>query len=108
MPIELGFWRLHGNQAARLESRLEDILASDIGLLNPGLLLIGRQVLAEFGKLIDLLALDAQGHVVVIELKRDKTPRDVVAQVLDYGSRVPRWVATVARLKQRFNLPDSA
>lgn len=95
MPIELGFWRLNGNQPVRLESagldlesRLEDILASDLDILNPGLLLIGRQVLTEFGKFIDLLALDTQGHVVVIELKRDKTPRDVVAQVLDYGS----WV----------------
>lgn len=95
MPIELGFWRLNGNQPARLESsgldleaRLEDILASDLDILNPGLLLIGRQVPTSYGKFIDLLALDSQGNVVVIELKRDRTPREVVAQVLDYGS----WV----------------
>lgn len=95
MPIELGFWRLNGNQPARLESsgldlesRLEDILASDLDIMNPGLLLIGRQVPTSYGKFIDLLALDAQGNVVVIELKRDRTPREVVAQVLDYGS----WV----------------
>jgi hypothetical protein len=95
MPIELGFWRLNGNQPARLESsgldlesRLEDILASDLDILNPGLLLVGRQVPTRYGKFIDLLALDAQGNVVVIELKRDRTPRDVVAQLLDYGS----WV----------------
>jgi len=95
MPIELGFWRLNGNQPARLESsgldlesRLEDILASDLDILNPGLLLIGRQVPTFYGKFIDLLAIDAQGNVVVIELKRARTPREVVAQVLDYGS----WV----------------
>jgi hypothetical protein len=95
MPIEVGFWRLNGNQPARLESsgldqesRLEDILASDLDILNPGLLLIGRQVPTSYGKFIDLLALDAQGNVVVIELKRDRTPREVVAQLLDYGS----WV----------------
>ena len=35
---------------------------------------------------IDLLALDAEGRVHVLELKRDRTPRDVVAQALDYGS----------------------
>lgn len=29
----------------------------------------------------------------VLELKRDKIPRDVVAQVLDYGS----WVTTLTR-----------
>jgi hypothetical protein len=34
------------------------------------------------------LAVDSDGTLHVIELKRDKTPRDVVAQLLDYGS----WV----------------
>ena len=38
---------------------------------------------------IDLLAVDAEGRVHVLELKRDRTPRDAVAQALDYGS----WVA---------------
>ena len=32
------------------------------------------------------MALDAEGRVHVLELKRDRTPRDVVAQALDYGS----------------------
>lgn len=32
--------------------------------------------------------MDRQGNLVVIELKRDRTPRDVVAQTLDYAS----WV----------------
>jgi len=45
------------------------------------------------GKLIDLLAIDADGNLHVLELKRDNTPRDVVAQVLDYGS----WVTTLTR-----------
>jgi hypothetical protein len=38
------------------------------------------------GKFVDLLALDPQGDLYVIELKRDRTPREVVAQALDYGS----------------------
>ena len=50
------------------------------------LLIIGRQVPTGFGGFIDLLALDAEGRVHVLELKRDRTPRDVVAQALDYGS----------------------
>lgn len=41
-----------------------------------------------YGKFIDLLALDSDGNLVVIELKRNRTPREVVAQLLDYGS----WV----------------
>jgi hypothetical protein len=44
-----------------------------------------------FGKLIDLLAIDSEGNLVVAELKRHSTPREVVAQVLDYGS----WVQTL-------------
>jgi hypothetical protein len=34
------------------------------------------------------LALDITGKIVVVECKRDRTPRDVIAQILDYGS----WV----------------
>lgn len=45
------------------------------------------------GKFIDLLAMDGEGNLHVLELKRDRTPRDVVAQVLDYGS----WVSTLDR-----------
>ena len=70
------------------EERLEDMIAEDISILDLNLLLIGRQVQTAYYKAIDLLAMDSDGSLVVIELKRDKTPREVVAQVLDYGS----WV----------------
>jgi hypothetical protein len=92
MPIELGIWRLGAEpkkiefSSMETEERLEEILTKDISILDPNLLLIGRQVLTDYGKLIDLLAIDREGKLVVIELKKDKTPRDVVAQVLDYGS----------------------
>jgi len=70
------------------EERLENIITEDVSILDGNLILIGRQVLTTFGKYIDLLAMNADGDLVVIELKRDRTPREVVAQVLDYGS----WV----------------
>ena len=53
-------------------------------------MLIGRQVRTGYGKIIDLLAMDAQGKVTIIELKRNHTPREVVAQTLDYAS----WIQT--------------
>jgi hypothetical protein len=96
MPIEMALWRLDGGKCIPVpassldaEKRLEDILEKDIGILGLGqLLVIGRQVPTRFGKFIDLLALNSSGDVYVIELKRDRTPREVAAQALDYGS----WV----------------
>lgn len=40
---------------------------------------------------MNLLGLDVDGNLVLIELKRDRTPREIVAQVLDYAS----WVAAL-------------
>jgi len=68
------------------EERLEEIIEARIDVLGLGdLFLIGRQVITDFGKRIDLLAIDRQGDLYVIELKKDRTPRDVVAQSLEYG-----------------------
>lgn len=64
----------------------------DISILNSDWLLIGRQVRTSYDKLIDLLAMDANGSIIVVELKRNKTPRDVVAQTIDYAS----WVADLS------------
>lgn len=35
---------------------------------------------------LDLLLMDIVGGLTIVELKRDKTPRDVIAQILDYAS----------------------
>jgi len=69
------------------EKRLEELLVQDISVLDPKLMIVGRQVSTGFGS-IDILAMNEDGDIAVIELKKDKTPREVVAQVLDYGS----WV----------------
>ena len=96
MPIEIGLWRVDDGRPIRLRSRgapletqLEHLIEAEPAILGEPLLLLGRQVPTSFGKVIDLLAVDADGALHVLELKRDRTPRDVVAQVLDYGS----WVA---------------
>lgn len=94
MPVQIGLWRVDGApvrvRPARmpLEERLEAIIESDPAMLGQDLLIIGRQVVTSFGSRIDLVAVDVDGGLHVLELKRDRTPREVVAQVLDYGS----WV----------------
>ena len=55
--------------------------------------MIGSEVITPYGSRLDLLAIDADGNLNLLELKRDKTPREVVAQVLDYGS----WASTLSR-----------
>ena len=75
-------------RSSGLKQWLEDWLASDISVVDPGLMVIGRQVRTGFGGVIDLLCIEMNGDLVVVELKSGKTPREVTAQALDYSS----WV----------------
>ncbi|MFJ3927957.1 endonuclease NucS domain-containing protein [Streptomyces sp. NPDC090022] len=94
MPLEFGLWRVDdkpvrvATRPMPLESRLEQLIEADPEILGRPLLLIGRQVQTDHGKFVDLLGMDVEGGLHVLELKRDRTPREVVAQLLDYGS----WV----------------
>ncbi|MFC2099673.1 endonuclease NucS domain-containing protein [Candidatus Bipolaricaulota bacterium] len=94
MPLELGVWRIDEKpvpietSGIDQEKRLEDILAENMTIASPNWMLIGRQVMTAYGNPIDLLAMDRDGNLVILELKRNKTPREVVAQLIDYAS----WV----------------
>jgi hypothetical protein len=107
LPVELGIWRIDGPvervRPERLdtEERLEILLHGGLDLLDEKILVIARQLQTDFGKRIDLLGLDVDGNTVVLELKRGRSPRDAVAQLLDYGS----WVRdlTHERVTQIFD-----
>ncbi len=73
-----------------LESVLEDWMEQNPGAIveDGALLIVGRQVRTNLNSIIDLLALDRDGNGVVIEFKRDRTPRDTLAQALEYASFV--------------------
>lgn len=99
MPIEVGIWRLGKDKPEKVEfssidseARLEKTIVDDLSILAPGLMLVGQQVITGYGNRIDLLAMNSEGHLVVLELKRNRTPREVVAQTLDYAS----WVKTLS------------
>jgi Holliday junction resolvase-like predicted endonuclease len=72
------------------EKLLEDMLEANLRILSPDWMFIGRQVTTGTG-FIDILALARDGSLVVIELKKSKTSRDVVSQTLDYLS----WASTL-------------
>ena len=76
--------------AEQHERVLEDWLEANPQALleDSDVLLIGRQVSTEWGSTMDLLGVDKDGNVVVVELKRGRTPREVLAQALEYAAYV--------------------
>lgn len=98
MPIEVGIWKL-GEKPEKIsasvidsELMLEDALVKDLSILSSQLMLIGRQVSTSYGKFIDILAMNISGDIYIVELKKNRTPREVVAQLIDYAS----WVQTLS------------
>ena len=92
----IGLWQIGENGPARLKSAevaaerdLDDWIERDPALLEHGLVIVGRQVRLEGGPL-DLLALDPQGRWVLIEIKRERLRREVIAQAIDYASSLHR------------------
>lgn len=87
-------WTIEGTHATAVqdarqtdsEKLLEDILVENPSLLMDGLTLVGRQTPTQGGEALDLLGVDADGRLVVFELKRERLTRDAVTQVIDYTS----------------------
>jgi hypothetical protein len=66
-------------------------------------MIIGRQEDTGFGGRIDLLAIAPDGTLILIELKRGRTPREVVAQAIDYATWLESLDAQeVGRVYARF------
>ena len=94
MPISHALWTVGPNPQEvshamlATEQQLEDMIVAAPRILSDEWMLIGRQEDTGHGGRIDLLAIAPDGSLVLVELKRDRTPRDVVAQSLDYAA----WV----------------
>ncbi len=73
-------------ESSHLESELEGWIAKNPEILGDDFLVINRQWAIDNDRRLDLLCLDGAGRFVIVELKRDKTPREAVAQALDYAS----------------------
>lgn len=109
MPIRTALWKV-GPQPQPLtesslssEQLLEDMIVTTPRILSDEWMLIGRQEYTDSGGRIDLLAIAPDGSLVLIELKRDRTPREVVAQALDYAVWVEKLPAIeIAAIYDRF------
>ena len=110
MPIQHAIWKV-GDKPEPLivstltsEKQLEDMIVQCPSILSGEWMLIGRQEKTSFGGIIDLMAIAPDGSLVLIELKRDKTPRDIVAQGLDYASWVENLSAEkITQIFERFS-----
>lgn len=98
MPIRHAIWKVGAHPVPLAESSLvseqllEEMIVAAPRLLSDEWMLIGRQEYTGFGR-IDLLAIAPDGALVLIELKRNRTPREVVAQALDYAGWVEKLAA---------------
>ena len=69
---------------------LEEWIKSNPQILGEEILIIGEQVLTKSGPL-DFIGIDRSGNIIIIELKRDRLPREALAQAIDYTSDVSSW-----------------
>jgi hypothetical protein len=101
MTTEIQTWQIVDGKLKRVETTLADRgrtevydleswVSSNPDIIGEDLIIIGRQIQTKSGPL-DLLALDRSGNLVVVELKRDKLPREVLAQAIDYASDISSW-----------------
>lgn len=109
MPIQHAIWTVSVDPKSvsegilPSEQMLEEMIVAQPRILSSEWMLIGRQVDTGFGGRIDLLAIAPDGSLVLVELKRDRTPREVVAQALDYAAWVEGLDAEdVVRIYGRF------
>ena len=91
--------RIHEVDFARLGLRerqhIQEWVAANPGILGEDLLIIGKEF-SEFDRTderLDLLAVDSDGKLVIIELKRDDSGTDVHWQAIKYASYFQRATA---------------
>ncbi len=102
MATEITVWEIKNGRLIPLESTMTDSgrreredlekwIRSDSTVLGRDIVLIGEQIRTKSGKQLDFLGMDRLGNTVIVELKRDRMPRDVLAQAIDYASDVASW-----------------
>jgi len=102
---KIGLWQIYDGQLERVkestlefEKNLEEWIEEDPTLIRSGLVIVGRQINLEGGRL-DLLAIDPQGCWTIVEIKKGLLHRETIAQVIDYASCIATMPCDVLREK---------
>src|SRR5271157_5528402 len=101
MATEIKTWQIVDGKLIHVKSTLpesgkkekddlEKWIKSYPSILGEDIALIGEQIQTTSGPL-DFLGIDSSGNTVIIELKRDKLPREALVQAIDYASDVADW-----------------
>ena len=101
MAMEIQSWQIIDGKLVQIKSsmvdekkkekdHLEQWLKTNPEILGNDIAIIGEQVYTKSGPL-DLLGIDNDGNIVIVELKRDKLPRECLAQAIDYASDIASW-----------------
>lgn len=101
MATEIGVWQIENKELKRLDTNmvqagrketedLEKWIENNPIILGNNILIIGEQVRTKSGPL-DFLGIDKSGNLIIVELKRDKLPREALTQAIDYASDVASW-----------------
>ena len=101
MATEIKTWQIVNGKLTHVSSSLvdngrkekddlEQWIKSNPEILGNDIAIIGQQVQTKSGPL-DFLGIDRFGNLVIVELKRDKLPREVLAQAIDYASDIASY-----------------
>lgn len=101
MASEIKSWQIVNGKLVPVESSLsesarkekddlEQWIKSNPSVLGDDIAIIGEQIQTSSGPM-DFLGIDSSGNTVIIELKRDRLPREALVQAIDYASDVADW-----------------
>jgi hypothetical protein len=101
MASEIKSWQILNGKLVPIESSLsesgrkekddlEQWIKSNSSVLGDDIAIIGEQIQTSSGPM-DFLGIDSSGNTVIIELKRERLPREALVQAIDYASDVADW-----------------
>lgn len=101
MASEIKSWHIENGKLLPIKSSLsehgkkekddlEQWIKSNPSILGEDIAIIGEQIQTSSGPM-DFLGIDISGNTVIVELKRDRLPREALVQAIDYASDVADW-----------------